>query len=100
MAQWVRPFKCGHRKSFQTASKPNGKRLVFAWQSLDELDFEFFDQYLLADDSDFCFVALGDDVLYRKIEVLTPNRIKFWIFTYKRVTSTSEQARAMRILFE
>ena len=63
---------------------PYGNRKVFAWDRLDEVDFEYYDQYLLAEDESICFVASGADVLYEKVEILSPNRIKFWIDTYNR----------------
>ena len=72
---------------------------MLVYQSFDEIEFEFFDQFLLANDLDIFFMSLGEDILYRKIQILTQNRIKFWIFTYERVTSESEEKRARMLLF-
>ena len=77
----------------------SGTRLVLAYQSFDEIEFEFFDQFLLANDLDICFMSFGEYVLFSNIQILTQNRIKFWIFTYERVTSESEEKRARRLIF-
>ena len=72
---------------------------MLAYQSFDEIEFEFFDQFLLANDLDICFMSFGEYVLFSNIQILTQNRIKFWIFTYERVTSESEEKRARRLIF-